>query len=94
MISRWSAGAIASGVICTIATVGWILQLLASIWMYKQVWSHSHGEKGTSSLFHSPYNLTHDPAKCGTGHTFAQAKAEMQMHGIKAYLFKGNVGGN
>lgn len=69
---------------CILATVGWAVEGLASLWMYKQVrasrpsctadhlqvWAHSHGEKG---------------------HTFAEAKREMQMHGLKAYLFKNNI---
>lgn len=40
------------------------METLGSIWMYKQIWAHSHGEKG---------------------HTFAQAKAEMQLHGSLSF---------
>ncbi|GJN88594.1 hypothetical protein Rhopal_001560-T1 [Rhodotorula paludigena] len=67
LISRFANGSIVAGVFCVLATVGWALEFLAFLWMYKNVWSHSHGEQG---------------------HTLAQAKQEIQMYGLKAYLFK------
>lgn len=67
LIKEFISGHIVAGVFCVIATVGWAVQGLGSIWMYKQIWAHSHGEQG---------------------HTFAQAKAEITQHGIKAYLFR------
>jgi hypothetical protein len=36
-ISRWADGSIVAGVFCILATVGWGLQGLAFLWMYKQV---------------------------------------------------------
>ncbi|GAA5917334.1 hypothetical protein JCM5296_001294 [Sporobolomyces johnsonii] len=68
LISRFASGSIVAGVFCVLATVGWALEGLASLWMYKNVWAHSHGEQG---------------------HTLAQAKQEIQMYGIKAYVFGG-----
>ncbi|BGO89567.1 hypothetical protein NBRC10512v2_001523 [Rhodotorula toruloides] len=67
LISRFAGGHIVSGVFCVLATVGWALEGLAMLWMYKNVWAHSHGEQG---------------------HSLAQAKQEIQMYGIKQYLFK------
>ncbi|ORY72605.1 scamp family-domain-containing protein [Leucosporidium creatinivorum] len=46
LISSFGRGSILAGVFCTIATAGWVMQGLASLWMYKQVWAHSHGEAG------------------------------------------------
>ncbi|GAA6037097.1 hypothetical protein JCM8097_008730 [Rhodosporidiobolus ruineniae] len=66
LISRFAGGHIVAGVFCVLATVGWALEGLAFLWMYKNVWAHSHGEQG---------------------HSLAQAKAEIQRLGIKAYLF-------
>lgn len=37
LISSFGRGSIVAGVFCTIATAGWVLQGLASLWMYKQV---------------------------------------------------------
>jgi hypothetical protein len=37
LISRFAGGHIVAGVFCTLATVGWVLQGLGSLWMYKQV---------------------------------------------------------
>lgn len=37
MISRFASGSIVSGVFCILATVGWALEGLASLWMYKNV---------------------------------------------------------
>ncbi|CEQ39963.1 SPOSA6832_01548 [Sporobolomyces salmonicolor] len=68
LISRFASGSIVAGVFCVLATVGWALEGLASLWMYKNVWAHSHGEQG---------------------HTLGQAKQEIQMYGIKAYVFGG-----
>ncbi|GAA5914567.1 hypothetical protein JCM8208_001205 [Rhodotorula glutinis] len=67
LISSFAGGHIAAGVVCTVATVGWALETLAFLWMFKNVRAHSSGEQG---------------------HTLAQAKQEIQMYGIKAYLFK------
>lgn len=67
LISRFAGGHIVAGVFCILATVGWALEGLAFLWMYKNVWAHSRGDQG---------------------HTFAQAKQEIQMYGIKQYLFK------
>ncbi|KAK4332875.1 SCAMP family-domain containing protein [Rhodotorula toruloides] len=58
LISRFAGGHIVSGVFCVLATVGWALEGLAMLWMYKN------------------------------GHSLAQAKQEIQMYGIKQYLFK------
>ncbi|KAL8278455.1 hypothetical protein RQP46_009145 [Phenoliferia psychrophenolica] len=66
LISRFATGHILSGVFCILSTVGWALEGLAILWMYKNVWAHSHGD---------------------AGHTFAQAKQEVSMYGLKAYLF-------
>ncbi|GAA6051827.1 hypothetical protein JCM3770_005485, partial [Rhodotorula araucariae] len=46
LISRFAGGHIAAGVLCVIATVGWAVETLAFVWMYKNVWALSHGEKG------------------------------------------------
>ncbi|GAA5978021.1 hypothetical protein JCM21900_005574 [Sporobolomyces salmonicolor] len=46
LISRFASGSIVAGVFCVLATVGWALEGLASLWMYKNVWAHSHGEQG------------------------------------------------
>lgn len=67
LISRFTGGHIVAGVFCALATAGWAMEGLAFLWMYKNVWAHSHGEQG---------------------HSFAQAKQEIQMYGIKQYLFK------
>ncbi|GAA5885397.1 hypothetical protein JCM6882_009601 [Rhodosporidiobolus microsporus] len=67
LISRFANGAIVSGVFCVLSTVGWALEGLAFLWMFKNVWAHSHGEQG---------------------HSLAQAKQEIQMYGLKQYLFK------
>ncbi|GAA5957581.1 hypothetical protein JCM3765_001444 [Sporobolomyces pararoseus] len=48
LISRFASGSIVSGVFCVLATVAWALEGLASLWMYKNVWAHSHGEQGHS----------------------------------------------
>ncbi|KAI5474695.1 secretory carrier-associated membrane protein [Pseudohyphozyma bogoriensis] len=69
LISRFATGHILAGVFCALATAGWTMQGLGSLWMYKNVWAHAHGE---------------------AGHTFAQAKHEMQMYGLRAYVFGGN----
>jgi hypothetical protein len=37
LISRFASGSIVSGVFCILATVGWALEGLASLWMYKNV---------------------------------------------------------
>ncbi|GAA5910888.1 secretory carrier-associated membrane protein [Sporobolomyces salmoneus] len=68
LITRFASGSIVTGVFCILATVGWALEGLASLWMYKNVWAHSHGEQG---------------------HSLAQAKSEIQMYGVKQYLFGG-----
>lgn len=44
LISRFATGHIVAGVFCILATIGWALQGLSSLWMYKQVWAHSHGK--------------------------------------------------
>ncbi|GAA6009103.1 hypothetical protein JCM10207_004094 [Rhodosporidiobolus poonsookiae] len=67
LISRFGGGHIVAGVFCVLATVGWALEGLAFLWMFKNVWAHSHGEQG---------------------HSLAQAKQEIQMYGLKQYLFK------
>ncbi|GAA5968155.1 hypothetical protein JCM11641_003751 [Rhodosporidiobolus odoratus] len=67
LISRFAGGHIVAGVFCILTTVGWALEGLAFLWMYKNVWAHSHGEQG---------------------HSLAQAKQEIQMYGLKQYLFK------
>ncbi|GAA5830245.1 hypothetical protein JCM11251_001282 [Rhodosporidiobolus azoricus] len=67
LISRFANGHIVAGVFCVLATVGWAMEGLAFLWMYKNVWAHSHGEQG---------------------HSLAQAKQEIQMYGLKQYLFK------
>lgn len=43
LISRFATGHITAGIFCILATVGWAMQGLASLWMYKMVWAHSHG---------------------------------------------------
>ncbi|GAA5830997.1 hypothetical protein JCM5353_005589 [Sporobolomyces roseus] len=48
LISRFASGSIVAGVFCILSTVGWALEGLASLWMYKNVWAHSHGEQGHS----------------------------------------------
>ncbi|GAA6063289.1 hypothetical protein JCM10212_004671 [Sporobolomyces blumeae] len=48
LISRFATGSIVSGVFCVLATVAWALEGLASLWMFKNVWAHSHGEQGHS----------------------------------------------
>lgn len=70
LISRFANGSILAGIFCILATIGWAMETLACVWMYKQVYAHSNGEKG---------------------HTFAEAKREMQVHGLRAYLFKNNI---
>ena len=37
LISRFASGSIVAGVFCILATVGWALEGLASLWMYKNV---------------------------------------------------------
>ena len=37
LISRFANGAILSGVFCILSTIGWAMQVLGNIWMYKQV---------------------------------------------------------
>ncbi len=46
LIKEFISGHIVAAVFCVIATVGWAIQGLGSIWMYKQIWAHSHGEQG------------------------------------------------
>lgn len=46
LISSFGRGSIVAGVFCTIATAGWVLQGLASLWMYKQVSSSQPEAKG------------------------------------------------
>ncbi|KAM0754033.1 scamp-domain-containing protein [Meredithblackwellia eburnea MCA 4105] len=66
LISRFAGGHIVAGVFCILSTAGWALEGLAALWMYKNVWAHTHGQAGL---------------------TFAQAKQEVSMYGLKAYLF-------
>ncbi|GAA5848507.1 hypothetical protein JCM8547_004534 [Rhodosporidiobolus lusitaniae] len=47
-ITRFTGGHWVAAVFCTLATVGWALEGLAFLWMYKNVWAHSHGEQGHS----------------------------------------------
>ena len=37
LIASFGGGSILAGVFCAIATAGWVLQGMASLWMYKQV---------------------------------------------------------
>ncbi|SGZ22418.1 BQ5605_C022g09485 [Microbotryum silenes-dioicae] len=69
LISRFATGHLVAGIFCALATACWVLQGLGSLWMYKQVYAHSSGEKG---------------------HTFSEAKQEISMYGLKAYLFNSN----
>lgn len=89
LISRFVTGHIVAGVFCVLATVGWGMQVVASIWMYKQVSSEScHTVRSSADLMSLSLLQIWAHSHGEQGHTFAQAKAEITQHGIKAYLFR------
>ncbi|SCV68979.1 BQ2448_1999 [Microbotryum intermedium] len=94
LISRFATGHLVAGIFCALATACWVLQGMGSLWMYKQV--SSDPIYGGSSFKNEDADRFEQIAQVYAhsagekGHTFSEAKQEISMYGLKAYLFNSN----